>query len=116
MSSFIAATATALPEHAYSQEELIAAFREMWAGRHYNLERLEQFHRNVLVGGRHLALPLEAYSQLKGFEDANAAWTRVALDLAERVVNDLLKGADLPASGVHEFIFTTITGLAVPSI
>ncbi|MEQ9362736.1 MAG: 3-oxoacyl-[acyl-carrier-protein] synthase III C-terminal domain-containing protein [Leptospirales bacterium] len=116
MSSFIAATATALPSHYYSQDELIAAFREMWAGRHYNLDRLEQFHRNVLVGGRHLALTIPEYSDLKGFEETNAAWTRVALELGERVLRDLLDATELPPGDVRELIFTTITGLAVPSI
>ncbi|MCR9141109.1 MAG: type III polyketide synthase [bacterium] len=116
MSTFIAATATALPSHYYSQDELIGAFREMWAGRHYNLDRLEQFHRNVLVGGRHLALTIPEYSALKGFEESNAAWTRVALELGETVVRDLLETAGVSAGEIHELIFTTITGLAVPSI
>lgn len=116
MPSFIAATATALPSHYYSQDELIAAFREMWAGRHYNLDRLEQFHRNVLVGGRHLALTIPEYAELKGFEESNAAWTRVALDLGERVVNDLLESTELAPRDIQQLVFTTITGLAVPSI
>jgi alkylresorcinol/alkylpyrone synthase len=116
MSTFIAATATGLPPNYYSQDDLIAAFRDLWAGRHYNLDRLEQFHRNVLVGGRHLALTLAEYEALDGFENANAAWTRVALDLGERVVRNLLETAGLAADSIHEFVFTSITGLAVPSI
>ena len=116
MPSFIAATATALPSHYYSQDELIAAFREMWAGRHYNLDRLEQFHRNVLVGGRHLALALPEYSNLSGFAEANAAWTRVALELGETTLRDLLASSGIAPADIHELIFTTITGLAVPSL
>ena len=112
----IAATATGLPPHRYSQDELIGAFRDLWSQRHYNLERLEQFHRNVLVGGRKLALPLEEYQTLQGFEDTNKAWTRVALDLAEQVTTDLLAKAGLSASDIHQIVFTTVTGLAVPSI
>ena len=105
MPSFIAATATALPSHYYSQDELIAAFREMWAGRHYNLDRLEQFHRNVLVGGRHLALALPEYSNLSGFAEANAAWTRVALELGETTLRDLLASSGIAPADIHELIF-----------
>ncbi len=112
----IVATATGLPANYYSQDDLIAAFRSIWAGRHYNLDRLEQFHRNVLVGGRHLALTIDEYQALKGFGDSNDAWTRVALQLAEETVSALLEKARLPARGVHQIVFTTVTGLAVPSI
>lgn len=112
----IVATATGLPDHYYSQDDLIAAFRELWKERHFNLDRIEQFHRNVLVGGRYLALKMEEYFALRGFEDSNAAWTRVALELGERVVRDLLHKAGLAAGDVHQFMFTTVTGLAVPSI
>ena len=57
----IVSVASALPKHFYDQETLLAAFREQWAERYFNLRRLEELHRNVLVGGRHLSLPLEDY-------------------------------------------------------
>ena len=60
----IAAVARAFPPHYYDQDTLLAAFRALWGQRHFNLDRLEQLHRNVLVGGRHLALPMEDYAGL----------------------------------------------------
>jgi len=63
----IAAVGSALPEHFYDQETLLAAFREQWAERYFNLRRLEELHRNVLVGGRHLALPIEEYSKIESW-------------------------------------------------
>lgn len=112
----IAAVATALPPHRYSQDELIAAFRELWAERHFNLDRIEQFHRNVLVGGRSLALPLEQYRRLTGLGATNAAWTEAALAIGQQVTSDLLEQASLPPQEIDQFVSTTITGLAVPSI
>ena len=54
----------AFPRHFYEQETLLAALRAHWGQRHRNPARLERLHRNVLVGGRHLALPLQEYPQL----------------------------------------------------
>ena len=66
----LAAVGPAFPRHYYGQEELLAAAREEWSGQLFNLERLDRLHRNVLVGGRHLALPLEAYSKLSCWASA----------------------------------------------
>ena len=54
----ILSTSAALPPHYVDQETLLSAFRAQWAEKHFNLDRLEQLHRSVRVGGRHLALPL----------------------------------------------------------
>ncbi|HRC85047.1 MAG TPA: hypothetical protein PK413_05505, partial [Thermoanaerobaculia bacterium] len=52
----IAAVGRAFPAHYYDQETLLSALLELWGQRHHNLGRLESLHKNVLVGGRHLAL------------------------------------------------------------
>ena len=75
----IASVGRALPPHFYDQETLIAAFRAHWGQRHHNMDRLEALHRNVLVGGRNLALPMEEYPKLDSFGAANDAWIRVAM-------------------------------------
>ena len=59
----IAAVGSAFPPHFYDQEELIAALEELWAAQHVNRDRLRRLHSNVLVGGRYLSLPLDAYSE-----------------------------------------------------
>ena len=58
-------------------------------------DRLAEIHRNVLVGGRHLALPMEEYPGLRGFTDANNAFIRCAVDLGERAIRDGLARAGL---------------------
>jgi alkylresorcinol/alkylpyrone synthase len=73
----IAAVGKAFPPHYYPQEELLEAFRRTWCDRLHNQERLERLHRNVLVGGRYLALPLEEYERLETWGQANDAWIRV---------------------------------------
>ena len=112
----IAAVSSALPAHAYDQETLLAAFREQWAERYYNLDRLEQLHRNVLVGGRRLALPLEAYASIESWGEANDHWIRVAQELGGEAVLAALAAAGLTTGDVNALYFVTVTGVAVPSI
>lgn len=114
--AFIVHTATGFPPYYYPQEELTAMLRSFWAnGR---AQRLEQFHENLMIDGRYLALPLEAYcdSQLEGFGASNDAWIQVATNLAEETVCRLLTESELPAGAIAQFTTTTVTGLAVPAL
>jgi alkylresorcinol/alkylpyrone synthase len=112
----IASVGSALPPHYYDQQTLLAALKEHWGRRHHNLERLERLHRNVLVGGRHLALPLEEYDALATWGDANDAWIRVAQEVGGAAVLDALERAGLAVGDVDALIFVTVTGVATPSI
>jgi alkylresorcinol/alkylpyrone synthase len=112
----IAAVASAFPPHYYDQEALLAAFREHWSQRYFNPARLEQLHRNVKVGGRHLALPIEAYAALDGFGAANDAWIRVGLEVGERAVAAALDAAGVAPADVGAIFTVSVTGIATPSL
>jgi alkylresorcinol/alkylpyrone synthase len=112
----IAAVGAGFPPHFYGQEELLAAFRERWGARYFNLGRLEQLHRNVRVGGRHLALAMDEYPKLSGFGAANDAWIRVATEVGAAAVEDALARAGLAAADISALFFVTVTGVATPSI
>jgi alkylresorcinol/alkylpyrone synthase len=112
----IRSVARALPPHYADQEQLIAAFRDAWAKQHFNVDRLEDLHRAVGVGGRHLAMPLAAYDDLRSFQARNDAWTKVATELGEKAVRDAVSKAGLALGDVSHIFFVTVTGLATPSI
>jgi len=112
----IASVGTALPPHAYDQEQLLAAFMRVWGTQHHNPARVEQLHRAVQVGGRHLALPMEAYEQLDGFGAANQAFVEVATEVGAEAVTRALEAAGLGVSDVDAIYFTSVTGIAAPSI
>ncbi len=112
----IRTVARALPKHYADQEQLIAAFREAWAGRHFNVERLEALHRAVGVAGRHLALPIGEYAGLRSFEARNQAWTSCAVELGEQAVRSAVHRAGLELRDLGHIFFVTVTGLATPSI
>src|SRR5437016_13283745 len=109
-------TGRALPAHYADQETLLAAFRGLWGEKHFNLDRLEQLHRAVRVGGRHLALPLAEYPALESFAARNEAWTRVAVEVGEQAVRSALLAADVAPAQVDHLFFVTVTGIATPSI
>jgi alkylresorcinol/alkylpyrone synthase len=112
----IAAVGRAFPGNYYDQKTLIEAFKKHWAKRHYNIDRLESLHRNVLVGGRHLALPLEEYEELDSFTATNKAFIRCAVELGARAIVDGLGAAGLEAREIDHIFFVTTTGVATPSI
>ncbi|MES2644950.1 MAG: 3-oxoacyl-[acyl-carrier-protein] synthase III C-terminal domain-containing protein [Myxococcota bacterium] len=113
---YIATVGRAFPPHYADQDTLIAAFRAAWAARYHNVGRIEQLHRNVLVGGRHLALPIEQYLGLRGFTDANDAFVRVGTDVGAAAVTDALTRAGLTPRDVDAIWFVSVTGVAAPSI
>lgn len=111
----IASVGRALPPHRYTQETLVDGFRHLW-GEARSTTRLEQFHRNVRVGARHLALPMEAYGKLDGFGAANDAFIRCAVDLGERAIADALAQSGLTPRAIDHLFFVSVTGIATPSI
>lgn len=112
----IAGVGSALPENFYAQETLLEAFRRQWGDRVYNVDRLDALHRNVMVGGRHLALPMEEYERLETWGQANDAWIRVAQEVGGEAVLRALGAADLEPADVDILVFVTVTGIATPSI
>lgn len=112
----IAAVGSALPPHYYDQDTLLDALRRRWESRFFNPERLQRLHQNVLVGGRHLALPIEEYDGLTTWGKANDAWIRVAQQVGEQAVLDALSRAGLSSADLGAFLFVTVTGVATPSI
>ncbi len=112
----IAAVGLSLPKHHFDQEELIDALSKLWAGRFHNPQRLEQIQRNVRVGGRHLALPIEGYAKLSGFGEANAAFIECGLELGEQAIRAALARAGLATSDIDHIFSVTVTGISAPSL
>ena len=112
----VAAVGRAFPSNYYDQDALIAAFRAQWGQRHKNLDRLERIHRNVLVGGRHLALTIPEYIALETWGQANDAWIRVAQEVGEEAVRKAVAASGVAWEDIGAIFFVTVTGVATPSI
>lgn len=112
----IASVGRAFPPHYYDQDALLQALERRWAGQMFNRDRLSRLHKNVLVGGRYLALPIEEYDELTSWGKANDAWIRVAQEVGGEAVLDALTRAGLTPGEVDAMMFVTVTGVATPSI
>jgi alkylresorcinol/alkylpyrone synthase len=112
----IVTAASAFPNYYYGQEEITAAVQKLWADRPSSLERLATFHRNMQIKGRYLALPLEEYLRPSGFRERNQAWIHTALELGEKAICEALEQVNIGAEEIDQIAFTTITGIAAPSI
>lgn len=112
----LVASAIALPDHVYTQEQLIEGFNRLWASEAHNPELLRRFFESVRVERRHLALPMEEYPPLVGFTESNRVYIEVGTDLAERALCDALKSAGIEADELDAIFFATVTGIAVPTI
>jgi alkylresorcinol/alkylpyrone synthase len=112
----IVSVASAFPKHYYPQAVLLQALQEYWGAELENPELLRRLHRNTGVDGRHLALPIHAYPKLSGWGEANDLWIEVALDLGKQAICRALTHAGLAARNLGAFFFTSVTGIASPSI
>jgi alkylresorcinol/alkylpyrone synthase len=112
----IASVGRALPPHHYSQEDLLAEFRKLWAEKIASSRRLEQLHRSVLVGGRFLALPMEEYYGLQTFGQANDAWIRVGQELGEAAIAAALEACGAEPADIDALLFVSVTGISTPSL
>ncbi|MEV6286732.1 type III polyketide synthase [Kribbella sp. NPDC051770] len=114
--SRVAAVQAALPPYRYPQAELTEAFADLCLPDGKGLALLRRLHANAGVSHRHLAIPLEQYGELKDFGAANDAWISAAVDLGAEAVGGALAAAGLSVDDVDLLMFTTVTGVAAPSI
>src|SRR5246500_3386524 len=112
----IAGVASAFPSHYYRQEQIAQALKRNWAGKIENPQVLDRLLTRVGVEGRHLALPIERYEQLSSWGQANDAWIEVAEELGEQSLCRALTRAGLQPVDIDAIFFTSVTGIASPSI
>jgi alkylresorcinol/alkylpyrone synthase len=112
----IASAASAFPKHYYTQKVLLERLQDYWGDQLKNPLLLARLHRNVTVDGRYLAIPAEQYVDIKTWGEANDIWIRVAQELGEQALCVALQNAGLQPSDLGCLLFTTVTGVASPSI
>ena len=113
----IIGTSKAFPENFHTQDEVVELIKETWKDNpHFNEELVEKFYGSTKVNGRYLAMPLEKYSELKDFDDRNSTYIDVATEVGKDALEKLFASTGVKASEIDQILFTTVTGIAVPSI
>jgi alkylresorcinol/alkylpyrone synthase len=112
----IGAVHAVLPPYRYEQYEITEALAGMGAAPPAARGVLERVHAASAVRTRRLAMPLERYTTLRGFGEANDLFIEHAQELGEQAVRGALAEAGVRADEVDLVISTSVTGIAAPSI
>jgi alkylresorcinol/alkylpyrone synthase len=112
----IVSASSAFPKHYYPQAVLLDALKRYWGERLDNPKMLHRLHQHVGVDGRFLALPMEAYPQIKTWGEANNHWIKAAEELGQQAICRAVTSAGLHARDISALFFTSITGVCSPSI
>ncbi len=114
--TYIAAAHAVVGPYGYPQEEIIEAFTAVVSPEGAHRQVIERIHIATGVKHRNLAIPLEDYAKLADFGAANDAFIRVGLDLGAAAISGALAAANLEAADVDMIMFTSVTGIAAPSL
>lgn len=112
----IASIAPVLPGHVHAQNEITAAIAPLLTSDPRRRTTIDRIHASTGIATRHLALPLDEYAGLTTFTAANDAFVREGTPLAAEACRRALAAAGLTASDVDFLLFTSITGIATPSL
>lgn len=112
----IAAVHGALPPHRHTQREVTDMVAATCLPPGADRRLLDRLHGNAGVRTRHTVLPLESYRDLDGFGAANDVFIRSATDLGGQAVRGALRAAGLRPTDVDLLMFTSVTGIAAPSV
>lgn len=114
--SCVVAVEPVLPEHVYAQEVITAVVGPLVAPDPARTAVLRRLHANAGVDRRHLVLPLEDYAGLHSLGATNAVFVREGALLAEQACRQALSAAGLDPGDVDHVFFTSVTGVAAPSL
>ncbi|MEI7031196.1 type III polyketide synthase [Streptomyces pratensis] len=112
----IASVHGALPSHRHTQHEVTDMVARLCLPPGADRRLLDRLHRHARVRTRHTVLPLDGYRELNGFGPANDVFIRSSLDLGAQAVRGALRSAGLRPTDVDLLMFTSVTGIAAPSV
>jgi len=77
---------------------------------------MSRIHANCGVDFRHIMYPLDKLGSLTGFGSTNDLWIKGAVELGEKAIRNALDHVGLQPSDISAIFFTSVTGIACPSI
>lgn len=110
------AVAPALPLHRYAQAEIVEALLPFITNDPKRQSLMRRLHESCRVDTRYLIMPLEEYIDIGPFHETNELFMAAGTDLAERAIRSALAASGLEATDVDFLLFTTVTGVAAPSL
>jgi alkylresorcinol/alkylpyrone synthase len=112
----IASVGTAFPPYRYPQAVITGALQERIQDKPQVSAVMNRLHSNAGVDYRHIMYPLEHLGSLSDFGSTNDLWIQGALQLGQQAIKKALDRVGLAPSDISAIFFTSVTGIACPSI
>ncbi|CAN5637909.1 3-oxoacyl-[acyl-carrier-protein] synthase III C-terminal domain-containing protein [soil metagenome] len=112
----IASVGTAFPPHRYPQAVITEALLERMGDKLEIPGVMHRLHSNCGVDYRHIMFPLETLGTVSGFGPSNDLWIKGALALGQEAIQKALDHVGLKPADISAIFFTSVTGIACPSI
>jgi alkylresorcinol/alkylpyrone synthase len=112
----IVATATAVPEHTVSREDV-----KLYLGRVFDiperrLEAMMSIVDNAQVHSRQMIFPLDYTIQSRSLEKTNQEYMQHAIELGRRAAEECLQRAKMTAQDIDMIVTVSCTGFMIPSL
>ncbi len=112
----IASVGTAFPPHRYPQSVITEALVKLLPEKLAHSGVLQRLHFNAGVEYRHLMFPVESFGTIRDFGHTNDEWIKGAMELGEEAIQKALDKVGLMPKDISAIFFTSVTGIACPSI
>jgi len=109
-------TATAVPPHALSQDEVARAACEVFAPQMPDFAPLAAVFQATGIRKRHVTRPLAWFLEPRGWAERNAAYLDMACDLFVEAAGTALARAGIAAEAVDTVVTVSSTGIATPTL
>ena len=112
----IIAVAPVLADNVYEQSVITDELAPLVTRDRSKQAVMRRLHSSSRIATRHTILPLESYRDLNSFTQANDLFITSGTDLAEKAIRLALQKSNLVATDIDFFFFTSVTGIAAPSL
>jgi len=112
----IASTATAVPAHAATQDEVKARMREVLSLPARRMDAAMELFDHAAVDRRYSVAPLEQLGTVRGITEMQASYREHAIALGRQVAAEALARAHVEPRDVDLLITTSCTGIMIPSL
>jgi alkylresorcinol/alkylpyrone synthase len=111
----IVSTATAVPAHSATQDELKARLRDVFALPARRLDAVIELFDHAGVERRYSAAPLSEFGRARPLGEVQMLYREHAIGLGRKVAAEALARAGVAAADIDLLITTSCTGIMIPS-
>jgi alkylresorcinol/alkylpyrone synthase len=112
----IVATATAVPPHTITREDVKYYMGRVFDIPERRLEAMMSIVDNAQVHSRHVLFPIDYTVEPRSLEKTNQEYMQHAIELGQRAAEECLKRAGMTAQDIDLIITVSCTGFMIPSL